>query len=308
MAFQSARHRTQSTQPENRPTHQLPAGQAAGRRPPGGAAGRGPSRRRNRIALAPSSNGHAAWRCRRGHRPGIHPSCDDAGRGDRTAARQPPAVARRVPPAIGTIRAPVCHSGAGHQSGPGLGDGVDAAAPVSQPVLIFGVAWKSLQVMSWTWSWLEDAEPQGPPLTCWFDATPSGDPYSVSVQFTGRRQAADGSSTTKDTFEVVHTLPRTSSRASAGSRSRCTCPPGRWFRRAGAHERSVISDHCSGHAPRPPSPRSRPPRSLDRIRRSRPGAWLVVTTGAGGADTWSAVPTYGPHWSSADRGERTRGR
>lgn len=64
-----------------------------------------------------------------------------------------------------------------------------------------------LQVMSWTCGPVQDVEPQALPLTYWFDAVAAGDPYSVSVRFTGRR-LAEGDAATQDRFEVVQTLPR----------------------------------------------------------------------------------------------------
>ena len=65
-----------------------------------------------------------------------------------------------------------------------------------------------VQVMSWNCSQLDGIEPQGLGLTYWFDAAPSGDPYPVSVRFTGRRVSGDGEAGPKDTFEVVKTIQR----------------------------------------------------------------------------------------------------
>lgn len=45
-------------------------------------------------------------------------------------------------------------------------------------------------------------------LTYWFDAAPTGDPYPVSVRFTGRRTSGSGEGGEPETFEAVQTLER----------------------------------------------------------------------------------------------------
>ena len=65
-----------------------------------------------------------------------------------------------------------------------------------------------MQVRSWTCSQVDGVEPQGLGMTYWFDAAPSGDPYPVSVRFTGRRVSQDGLSGPGDTFETVRTIPQ----------------------------------------------------------------------------------------------------
>ncbi|WP_240619296.1 prolipoprotein diacylglyceryl transferase [Blastococcus sp. TF02-8] len=52
-----------------------------------------------------------------------------------------------------------------------------------------------------------DLEPQGLGLTYWFDAAPSGEPYSIAVRFTGRRISSDDPGM-GDAFDVVHTVDR----------------------------------------------------------------------------------------------------
>ena len=65
-----------------------------------------------------------------------------------------------------------------------------------------------LEVTSWTCEPVRDVEPQGLGLTYWFDAARTGDPYSVSVRFAGRRLTSDTAPGDRGTFEVVHTLER----------------------------------------------------------------------------------------------------
>jgi phosphatidylglycerol:prolipoprotein diacylglycerol transferase len=58
---------------------------------------------------------------------------------------------------------------------------------------------------------LELLEPHAVGLTYWFDAAPAGDPYTVGVKFTGRREDLTGPLGPEDEFEVVasvhHVLP-----------------------------------------------------------------------------------------------------
>jgi phosphatidylglycerol:prolipoprotein diacylglycerol transferase len=62
--------------------------------------------------------------------------------------------------------------------------------------------------MSWNCSQVDGIEPQGLGLTYWFDAAPTGDPYPVSVRFTGRRVSGEEPAGPRDTFETVRTLER----------------------------------------------------------------------------------------------------
>lgn len=87
-----------------------------------------------------------------------------------------------------------------------------------------------VQVMSWNCSPVEGAEPHGLGLTYWFDAAPDGEPYPVSVRFTGRRVSGDEPPGPRDTFETVRTLERVlpgSGRIALTSRVR-DVPPGTW--------------------------------------------------------------------------------
>jgi len=45
-------------------------------------------------------------------------------------------------------------------------------------------------------------------VTYWFDAAPTGDPYPMSVRFTGRRTSGPDGSVGGDTFDLVQTIPR----------------------------------------------------------------------------------------------------
>lgn len=68
-----------------------------------------------------------------------------------------------------------------------------AAHPVSLPVA----------VTTFSCSPLEGIDPQGLGFTYWFEAASDGDPYPVSVRFTGRRTDVSGKPAKGDTF-VVH--------------------------------------------------------------------------------------------------------
>lgn len=84
--------------------------------------------------------------------------------------------------------------------------------------------------MSWNCSQVDGIEPQGLGMTYWFDAAPDGDPYPVSVRFTGRRISGDGPATGTQTFETVHTVERVvpgSGRVSTTTRVRGVAP-GTW--------------------------------------------------------------------------------
>lgn len=60
--------------------------------------------------------------------------------------------------------------------------------------------------MSWSCESLNDADPQALAVTYWFDAAPTGDPYPVSVRFSGRRLSGPDVRGKVDSFEVVHTV------------------------------------------------------------------------------------------------------
>ena len=63
-----------------------------------------------------------------------------------------------------------------------------------------------VQVMSWNCAQLDGVEPHGLGLTYWFDAAPTGDPYPVSVRFTGRLVSNEGETGSDNAFETVRTL------------------------------------------------------------------------------------------------------
>ncbi|WP_249068579.1 prolipoprotein diacylglyceryl transferase [Modestobacter muralis] len=65
-----------------------------------------------------------------------------------------------------------------------------------------------VQVMSWNCSQLDGVEPQGLGLTYWFDAAPAGEPYPVSVRFTGRRVSGDERPGPRDSFAAEKTIQR----------------------------------------------------------------------------------------------------
>ena len=88
------------------------------------------------------------------------------------------------------------------------------------PFLVADMPDEAVQVMSWNCSHVEGLEPQGLGMTYWFDAAPDGEPYPVSIRFTGRRIDGDGDGDgdgkgegeggagAKETFQTVRTLER----------------------------------------------------------------------------------------------------
>ena len=104
-------------------------------------------------------------------------------------------------------------------------------APARAPFLVGNMPDGPVQVMSWNCSQVDGIEPQGLGMTYWFDAAPSGDPYPVSVRFTGRRElSADQDAGPKDTFETVRTIQRVvpgSGRVAMTTRV-AGLPPGTW--------------------------------------------------------------------------------
>jgi len=53
---------------------------------------------------------------------------------------------------------------------------------------------------------LADAEPQALGLTYWFDAASEGDPYSVAIEFCGRRVGVNGKPGPRDSFRVLQRI------------------------------------------------------------------------------------------------------
>lgn len=64
----------------------------------------------------------------------------------------------------------------------------------------------ALEVVRFGCDALDEAEPQALGLTYWFDVEREGEPYSVSIRFTGRRIGAKGKPGRRDSFDVVETL------------------------------------------------------------------------------------------------------
>lgn len=78
-----------------------------------------------------------------------------------------------------------------------------------------GIADGRLQVGDFACTPLDNVRPQGLALTYWFDAEPDGDPYPMSIRFTGKfsgRLRTDGEpaaidqAPAKESFEIVRTL------------------------------------------------------------------------------------------------------
>jgi len=65
-----------------------------------------------------------------------------------------------------------------------------------------------LQIVTFGCDLLADAEPQALGFTYWFDTTTEGEPYPVSIRFTGRRIGVKGRPGPRDGFTVVETLHR----------------------------------------------------------------------------------------------------
>lgn len=64
----------------------------------------------------------------------------------------------------------------------------------------------SLRVTRFGCEALEGMEPHALGATYWFEAAPDGEPYSVSVRFTGRRIGVRGKPGRRDSFSVVETI------------------------------------------------------------------------------------------------------
>jgi len=68
------------------------------------------------------------------------------------------------------------------------------------------VSARSLQVTTIGCQTIADMEPRALGLTYWFDAAAEGEPYPVTVRFTGRRAGASGKPGTTDVFTVEETI------------------------------------------------------------------------------------------------------
>ena len=111
-----------------------------------------------------------------------------------------PAPARAAGPAPGTRPAGSAGTAVAGPT-PGTSPEERGAAPFLAPGMPDG----PVQVMSWNCSQLDGIEPHGLGMTYWFDAAPDGDPYPVSVRFTGRRVGGDPADRDQ-TFETVRTV------------------------------------------------------------------------------------------------------
>lgn len=125
-----------------------------------------------------------------------------------------PATVGGLAPGIAARPSTGERSGQGAEAGPavqpaGTGGTIQVAEPARRPILAADMpVGGAVQVMSWSCDSLRTADPQGLGLTYWFDAAPTGDPYPVSVRFTGRRSAGSGDSNALETFEAVRTVER----------------------------------------------------------------------------------------------------
>ena len=80
--------------------------------------------------------------------------------------------------------------------------------PDSERVPAGGSDQQTLQVMQLNCSGMEGVAPQALGFTYWFDAKPTGAPYSVTIRFSGTRQGIEGKATSSDRFSVLRTVDR----------------------------------------------------------------------------------------------------
>lgn len=87
-----------------------------------------------------------------------------------------------------------------------------SASPTSRdgapraPRLVSGTAGRPLQVMSFSCQPLDEVAPQALGLTYWFDAAPRGNPYPVTIRFSGQRLQVQGKPGERDQFSVLGTV------------------------------------------------------------------------------------------------------
>jgi phosphatidylglycerol:prolipoprotein diacylglycerol transferase len=84
--------------------------------------------------------------------------------------------------------------------------GAATCAPARRLVLAADMPSSPVQVMSWSCESLADADPQALGLTYWFDAASTGEPYPVSIRFTGTRASGREDHDGRNAFQVVHTV------------------------------------------------------------------------------------------------------
>ena len=248
-----------------------PEGQAAsapaadGTSPVRAAAGAAPPLRLFRApALKPPSGAFPPPRTATGSlrvQPGNGASRSAASRpgaGQSAAPRPAAASGARAPSARSAdVPSPVAAPAGG--SAPGGRTAVATApslAPARPPFLAGDMPDGPVQVMSWNCSQVEGTEPQGLGLTYWFDAAPDGEPYPVSVRFTGRRVSGDKPAGPRDSFVTERTLQRIppgSGRIALTTRVR-DVSPGTWEVTA----TPVLSKAADGsRTPPPPIPMPR---------------------------------------------------
>ena len=79
----------------------------------------------------------------------------------------------------------------------------DRGSPPSRGASARGSDAGPLQVMSFSCGPFNDLEPHALGMTYWFDASPTGEPYPVTVRFEGRRVGVQGRPTPQDHFSVL---------------------------------------------------------------------------------------------------------
>lgn len=150
----------------------------------------------------------------------------------------------------------------------------------------------TLQMVAFNCSPVQDIQPQALGFTYWFDAKPSGQPYSVTIRFTGTRLGVEGKPGARDSFKITRTVDRVipgSGRLAVTARV-LDIEPGKWQVRAepvtrppkvpGGYPKALLarppalpSGSSSGETAFAPVVRSRAPGV-------RLGAWpALVTTG-----------------------------
>lgn len=138
------------------------------------------------------------------------PTGDDRGRAARVRGPidvPPSGAGRSGPTGMGSVTK--CE--AGSQVGSGAADSRSSGDLRAEPL-----ANSRLQVLTFGCEPLKDARPQGLSVTYWFDAATEGDPYQVSIRFTGKHDggnqkiraetAVDDQPPGGDSFDVVRTL------------------------------------------------------------------------------------------------------
>ena len=114
---------------------------------------------------------------------------------------------------------------------------------------------RPLQVTAFACEPLADVEPQALGLTYFFDAVADGEPYSVTIAFSGRRLGVRGKPRPKDAFEVTETVERVvpgSGRLAITTRV-VDVAPGEWQVTA-----TPVNDRRAGTGPFRPPPGRRP--------------------------------------------------